>query len=134
MARWVSVVSISVLAATWIGAAENSWYREEVDAFTDETKFSLTIASSGLVESDAQEGAMLGLTCSANAGWIPPIKLPDGRLLGNDRLEGFQVWFAFIGESGEKARLRRPDWKAEVVGDGYHVVMRLRVDQEAPVG
>ena len=76
---------------------------------------------------------MLGLTCSPNARWVPPIELPDGRLLGDDRLEGFQVWFAFVGESGERARMRRPDWMADVVGDGYDVVMRLRVDQEEPV-
>lgn len=133
VARWVPVVSITVLAATWIGAADNSWYREKVDAFTDETEFSLTIASSGLVESEGQEGAMLGLTCSPNARWIPPIELPDGRLLGGDRLEGFQVWFMFVGETGERARLRRPDWMAEVVGDGYDVLMRLRVDQDEPV-
>ena len=131
--RCVPVISSSILAATWIGAADNSSYREEVDAFTDETEFSLTIASSALVESKGRKGAMLGLTCSPNARWIPPIELPDGRLLGDDRLDGFQVWFTFVGESGERASLRRPDWMAEVVGDGYDVLMRLRVDSGVPV-
>lgn len=126
----LSLVGVILVAMSASGSGkDNSWFRESADEFTDEVEFSFSIASEGLLQSTGVEGAMLFFVCSPHARWVPPLELPDGRVAGRERLEGFRAWFAFVGDAGRSVQpFRRPDWMAEVVGDGFDVSIRLRFD------
>ncbi|MDE0189748.1 MAG: hypothetical protein OXQ90_00185 [Gammaproteobacteria bacterium] len=129
------VGTVLVVMSTSASGDDNSWLKRNLDDFTDEVEFSLSIASEGLLQSKGVDGAMLFFVCSPRARWEQPLELPDGRVLGRERLEGFRAWFAFVGDAVRGVTpFRRPDWMAEVVGDGFDVTMRLRFDDDPMVG